>query len=244
VGNYALLADVRDEGAPASITDARINARIAKWETIVEKITRNVFRVVDVGELLFDGNNFHILHFNLPIVDVEYVKLNNSDTALDTSYYRVFNAKNDVTQDRYNPRIELIRSETSIFSATRSIFAQGYTQRIKARWGYVESDGLGGFQTPTIIKDIVIQLVMRDLQSYYASAMGGGSSGFVSPIRREKTYGHEIEYQATAEVRTTWGNIPKDIYDQLMLFRAPIAVEVPDTRYFHEVDGGVFILGW
>lgn len=246
MGAYVSVDEVRAEGAPISYLDARIEARIAKWERIVERLTRNVFKVVDIGEITVDGNNYHVLHFNVPIVDVEYIKINNDTTELDADLYRVFNGKSSPADDRYNPRIELKRRNASIFSATRSMFAKGYDQVIKARWGYVDPDPLlpNTYITPPQIKDAIIQCVLLDLDNYWTKGMGGGSSSVTSPIKREKTDMHEIEYQQTQAALITWSNLPKNIYDELMLFRAPIAIGIPDTRHFVETEGGFYLLGY
>ena len=62
MGNYVVVADLRDEGVPVSYSDALLNKRIVKWENIVEKITRNIFRVVSPGELTFSGNDYRMMH--------------------------------------------------------------------------------------------------------------------------------------------------------------------------------------
>ena len=48
----------------------------------------------------------------------------------------------------------------------------------------------------------------------------------------------------TANVTTPWGLIPKDSYDQLMLFRAPIAIEVPNPSDYVRPAYGHSIIGW
>lgn len=245
MGNYVTVSDLRDEGVPVSYTDALLNKRITKWETVVEKITRNVFRVISPGELTFSGNDYRMLHFNIPIVSVSSLKINGDTNALDASLYRVYNGRDFPQDDRGNPKIELTSSSSSIFAPTRNVFAQGYTQKITATWGYVDDDGAGGYETPQLVKDIVMQLVMRDLSSYYASSISGGGAGVVvSPIRRERTDGHEIEYQMTSNVATPWGLIPKDLYDQIMLFRAPIAIGLPNPRDYVQPSYGYHIVGW
>lgn len=245
MGNYVTVADLRAEGVPVSYSDALLNTRITKWESIVEKITRNVFRQVDLGELTFDGNNYRMLHFNLPIITVTSLKINNSTVALDPSYYRVYNGREYPADDRGNPKIELVSSSSSVFTMTRNLFARGYEQKITATWGYVEDDGLGGYQAPIVVKDCIMRLVIGDLSTYYASSISGGGAGVVvSPIRRERTDGHEIEYQMTNNVTTPWGLIPKDIYDQLMLFRAPIYIGLPDVVRYSYPTGGYQIIGW
>jgi hypothetical protein len=80
-GNYVTVADIRAEGVTqATADDNRVGARIAKWEGLVERITRNVFRELDPGPITFDGNNDRMLHFNLALVEVTDVKINGETT--------------------------------------------------------------------------------------------------------------------------------------------------------------------
>lgn len=226
MGNYATVANVRAEGVPASVSDTLINSRIAKWEAIAEALTRNVFRVLDPGELTFDGNDTDILHFNIPIVACTSVKINGETTALDSGSYRAFTTKSPPRDDRQNPKVQLINTSQSLFRTAPGVFIKGMDQLIDATWGYVDDDpdNPGSYITPPAIADSIVRLVVMDIDPY---ATTGGEGLPVSGVRRERTDGHEIVYHGVEDVRISWAMVPKDIASILAMYRAPLAIEAP-----------------
>jgi len=240
VGNYVTEAEVRAEGATAS-TD-RINARIEKWEAIVEKVTGNYFRVLDPGELVFDGNNMGTLYFSLALIEVTSIKINSESVALGADQYRAFCSRTAPRDDRNNPRIDLTPTgEVSpIFRTEPNVFLKGYDQAITAKWGYVDDDGLDplGFpkyRCPRPIKDAVIQLVCLDLDGYFDR---GSDAGRI--LAGETTDGHSVTYQATPG--GDWSLIPGQLMDVLKLYRRPWKITMPDPIVF--VDPAAAITGW
>jgi len=222
MGNYATEAEVRAEGASASTE--RINARIAKWEQVVEQLTGNVFHVLEPGELAFDGNNMSLLHFNLPLVQVTAVKINGETTALDASEYRAYTGLTPPQDDRRNPKIELTPTGATsiIFRSAPAVFLKGYYQRITARWGFVDPGAApGDYVTPPAIKGAVIQLVCLDLDGYFESGSAGAGS-----IVKEVTDGHQVEF--ASDKKTLWSLVPSDVADILLLFRRPQIITAPD----------------
>lgn len=241
MGNYVTAAEVQAEGATAST--ARINARIAKWEAIVEEITRNVFRVIEPGELIFDGNNSDMLHFSIPLVEVTALYINNDTVELAADEYRAYTGRQRPQDDRQNPKIELTGNRAnSIYTKTHGIFYKGMDQKLTAKWGFVDDDGVGGFVTPPAIIGAITELVCLDLDGYFDSA---GSGVPLSSIRREVTDGHQLEYQDVSEAAVTWAMIPRSIADVLALYRAPWKMTSPDSRRFaYNVDVSPLIVGF
>ena len=239
MGRYITAADVLSEGGSASVP--RINARIAKWEYIVDRLTRNYFAVLEPGELTFDGNNSRILHFNIPLIEVTSMKINDEDVELDTDEYTAYTGMTPIQDDRYNPKIALRgTNKDSIFRKTRAMFIKGLDQKVTGKWGFVEPDpdNPGSYKPPEAIKAVVTRLVILDLEGYFDQATGSGSGiggGVVSPLRRERTDDHEVEYMKTTDVRLTWAMLPKDIYDMMMLYRCPLLITSPDPRIFRSV---------
>jgi len=246
MGVYVTAAEVIAEGAPSGDT-TKINRRILKWESIVENVTRNVFRVLSPGELIFDGSNSHILHFNIPLVEVTELIINEDTVALDVADYRAFTGKTKLQEDRHNPKIELIDSSTSsLFVRNPGMFIRGRDQKVTATWGYVDDDpdNPGQYITPVVIKDAIIQLVMLDLDGYFDQVAAGGSLLPATPIRREKTDGHEIEYQMVEQQRINQYGLPPTIYKQLMMFKAPLAIDIPDPRRFNVVTSNHILVSF
>jgi hypothetical protein len=235
MGLYVTSAEVQAEGATA--TAARINARIAKWEALVDRITRNKFSVLEPGELIFDGNNSRILHFNLPLIEVTSVTVNEETTALTADEYRAYTGISAPQDHRHNPKIELRPvNRDSIYRKPRTIFVKGLDQKITAKWGFVDADpdNPGQYVTPQAVKDSVIQLVLLDLDGYFYQQQVGGAVP-ISPLKREKTDDHEVEYMETISSKTVISAIPRDIYDVLMLYRGPWNIAAPDPRYYTSV---------
>lgn len=233
---YVTAAEVQAEGATSTV--ARINSRIEKWEAIVEGVTRNVFRVLEPGELIFDGNNSDMLHFNIPLIEVTELKVNNSDDALDADEYRAYTGRTPPQDDRSNPKLELTGSRSnSLYSKAHGVFYKGMDQKLTAKWGYVNDDGAGGYETPAAVKGAIIELVCMDLDGYFDQQ---GSAVPLSSLRRERTDGHELEYQDVATTAAVWNMIPRSIADVLALYRAPWKITSPDNRKFsYNVSVGV-----
>lgn len=237
MGNYVTEAEVRAEGATG--TADRINARIAKWEQIVEQLTGNVFRVLEPGELIFDGNNMSVLHFNLPLVEVSSVKINDETVALGADEFRAYTGRMPPQDDRRNPKIELTPSGnvSVIFRSAPDVFLKGYDQRITAKWGFVDDDPAtpGSYVTPPAIKGAIIQLVCLDLDGYFER----GSDAARTKLR-EKTDGHEVEWADSK--RSVWAIIPDDVADILLLYRRPQIITAPDPLIV--ADPSAVIVGY
>ncbi|KKN36507.1 hypothetical protein LCGC14_0772930 [marine sediment metagenome] len=245
MGVYVTEAEVRAEGVGAEHTATTINSRILKWEQIVEKLTKNIFRKVSPGELIFDGNNRDRLHFNIPLIAVSSVKVNEETTALTAEEFRAFTGISQPQDDRGNPKIELTSIRvTSLFTRGHGLFVKGLKQLITADWGHVDPDPAtpGAFITPPAVKDAIIQLVIRDLRDHFSTQFSGNTGPSIAPIQRERTDGHEIEY-ADMVASITWAMIPNDIRDILLMFRSPLHINIPQQKRFvpfhHTFIGGI-----
>lgn len=218
MGVYVTVAEVKAEGATAD--DAMIERRILKWEGLVERLTRNVFRQLSPGELTFDGNNMKVMFFNLALIEVTSVKINGATEAASPSSYRAFTGKAKPQDHRGNPRIELLDRESSIF--TRSYdgtFRKGLDQKITAKWGFVEPDG----STPKPVKEAIIQLVIADL-SNYAQQIQDNRGMF---RQSETTDDHSVSWDTGSGI--SWAYIPREIRDMLAPYRAPMAIAAIDV---------------
>jgi len=228
---YATAAEVQARGGVGS--PAEIEARLLMWEAIIDKITHNTFSVLDPGELTFDGNNSRILHFSLPLIEVSALKINDSEDAEDAADYRAFTGIEPPQDDRGNPKIELrYTAAPSVYNCNRfDHFARGYDQKVTAKWGYVDpGDTPGTYVTPTAIKECAIRLTVLDTQNTTGGSAGGGMA--ISPVKRERTDDHEVEYMEVEDVRMIYSMIPRDIYDTLSLYRGPLRITSPDPRIF------------
>lgn len=243
MGNYVTTADLLAEGVPPGTPTAIMDARIYKWEAIVEKLTKNVFREISPGELTFDGNNSKILHFNLPLRSVTSLKINGESIALDTDEYRAFTGISLPQDDRGNPKIVLTPIRASVWRTTPGLFVKGLDQLLTAVWGYLDEDPAspGSYITPVAIKQAIIRLVILDLDSYFDQHMEGSSGKPLTAVRREKTDGHEVEFMEFEDPRLMWQMIPADIADVLWMYRGPWNIQAPEPIRFL-ADPGIQVL--
>lgn len=241
MGNYVSADDFKGEGLPADTDPELLDRRIEKWEALVETLTRNVFRVIEPGPLVFDGNNATILHFNLPIVSVSSLKINGDSAALDASSYRAHTGRQRPKDDRRNPKIELLDVySTSIFTRSTRCFMKGHDQVVTAKWGFVDDgpivNNVQTYVTPRPVIDAIIQLVIRDIKTYYATqALGEQAGGGGGAVVSETTDGHSISYAAPATPAPTWATVPNDIREVLLAYRAPIRVAAIDPSDSNKV---------
>lgn len=232
MGNYATVAEVRAEGGTG--TDDRINARIDKWEAIVEQFTQNVFHKLEPGELRFDGNNMDTLYFNLPLIEVTALRINSETVALPADQYFAYTRRGFPQDDRRNPRIVLTPTSdftSPIFRAAPAFFLKGYWQYVTAKWGFVEEATPGVYTPPRPIKDAVIQLVILDLENYFEMGLSG-----VRMVTNETTDGHSMSWSTQG----VWSLIPDKILDVLKLYRRPPIITAPDPNVV--VDPALVIL--
>lgn len=82
------------------------------------------------------------------------------------------------------------------------------------------------------IKAALIELVIKDLEGYFDQITGQANLPILTAVRREKTDDHEIEYMDGDKAKLLVHFMPRDIYDLLMMYRAPMKVAVPDNRIF------------
>ncbi len=244
MGHYVTVSEVRAEGAPSSCSDSRIESRIAKWEQLVEQITGNIFRVIEPGELTFDGNNSHILHFSLPLVQVTSLKTNDQDTALNATEYTAYTRRQPPQDDRRNPRIVLTPTGVAtIFRTNPGIFVRGLDQKITAKWGFVDEGATPGtYVTPPPVKSAIIELICLDLGNYFDGAHQAGL------VTRETTDGHTIEYSETNSTKSLYSMVPSRIMDVLGIYRRPQIIDAVRTNNLFEtipeMSGALTVASW
>lgn len=238
---YISVTDVRNEGIlEADVSDEQVLAYIETWQQFLNQACRQFFVPKDITFYL-DGNDADTLFLNIPIIQIEYLKINGSTEALDTNYYRAY-ASRDYPDDRRNPRIKLVPQDhyNDIFS--RPIyngpmkFRKGYqNQEIKGIFGFTEPDG----SVPRLVKRALLKLVVEKLTNPVYPLGIGSSLLSVMPtgeVIREETDGHEIEYSAGFSSRAAGlSGVTKDneILDIIKMYQAPIRISAPaDWSYY------------
>lgn len=194
-GFYITLQDVRDAGVTVTqADDATVLASIELWSQFMDRACGQWFEPRSL-DILLDGTDSKLLWFQVPIISVSALYINELTTILDTQYYHVYNNLGaGLRDDRRDPKIAL-KDEQSVEFFARTVASMSEwkflfgrkNQRIVGVFGYVESD----FSTPLQIQRAVLKLVTRALS---ASDSLNPDPVPIGPIVSEKTDGHSITY--------------------------------------------------
>jgi len=241
MANYITVQDVRDGGVTeAEASDAVVLTQIILWQQFIDRATRQWFEPRSL-DFRVDGNGSDFLAFDVPIISITELEVNDSETVLDPTLYRVYNA-NPYPDDRKNPRIRLTRNETrDVFIAPsltggRFVFRKGrQNQRIKGVFGFVEADG----SVPELIKHALLKLVIEKFRSR-PGATPTSINPLVGLILEEWTDGHKIKYaQAGGETSKrapglTGITMDQEILDIIKMYKGPIGIAVPAAGFTGE----------
>jgi hypothetical protein len=238
---YIDLADVRDVGITEEmVADEAVETAIALWQALIERACRQWFEPREMT-LKFDGNDSALLPVGVPIISIEYLKLNNDPVALDATHYRVYKSRS-YPDDRRNPRIMLnaLCDDADIYTAPivngLLKFRKGrQNQEIKGTFGFVEEDD----STPLLIKRALLKLVVEKLATPVFTAPGTEAPLPPPPpvlagiIQEERTDGHALIYANRFTVNSRRPNSmmsftsDPEIIEIIKMYRAPIGICTP-----------------
>lgn len=235
---YISIDDVRAAGlSQADFPDATVLASIETWQALIERATSQWF-VPKATIMKIDGNESNTLFFGVPIISIEYIKLNGDTTALQSDLYRVYNSITG-KDDRKNPKIRLVTgTERDIYTRPfgRLLFRKGeQNQEIKGVFGYVESD----MSVPKLIKRALLKLVVEKLtrpifptgdESYLVppplvGAMIGETTD--AHYRMWAPVGGGISVRPPGLIGITYD---REVLDILLLYKRPIGIGSPSHR--------------
>lgn len=234
---YITVQDIRDLGMPDPPTDAEILAQIQICQAFIDRATRQWF-VARALQFKFDGTDSDTIHLGIPIISIEFLRINDAGSDLDPDLFRVYSGRS-YPDDRKNPRIKLVRSHRrrDIFTAPLTLgdlkFRKGrQNQEVKGLFGYVEDNG----ETPGLIKEAMKRLVVEKLASPIFSAPGASPPPAPPPsaggvVVEERTDGHSIRFATASlgEKRPGLSGFTQDqkVLDIIKLFKGPIGVATP-----------------
>lgn len=236
--HYISVADVRAEGITvAQASDAKVLSYIGMYQQFLERACRQWF-VPRSLTFEVDGNDSDTLFFGVPIISLEYLKINGDTNALDPTYYRIYNG-NNYPDDRGNPCVKLTAGEErNIFACPSGIgprkFRRGRkNQSLKGIFGYTERDG----STPSLIKRATLKTVCSKIQESLVSP--NPLPPILGSVVSESTDGHSISYGYLAG-----GFKPKrpglsgifcdpEVLDIIKLYRAPIGIASPSSPSYY-----------
>ena len=215
-------------------TDAQIDELILEWQDFLERATGQ-FYDPRILEFFLDGSGSNLLQLPLPIIDLEWIRINESTTNLSADEFVVYNGRQMPNDDRTNPRIKLKSFAPSIFSdpefrhtpfkRPRNFLPGSQNQQIRGTWGYVEADGI---TAPPLILKALRRLVMRDAEAIAdgGSPSGGGSGPSpAGTVLEEWTDGHKIKYGDPGVAPVTATSTGDSEVDRIIkMFKRPLAI--------------------
>ena len=237
MADYITIQDVRDAGISDAIADdAAVSASIVTNQQFIERATRQWFDSRTLT-LYLDGNTSDTLYLPVPIISVTSLKINGQDDALDSSLYEVYSSA-DLPDDRWNPRIKLVRGNTDLFADPfrteyPPLFRKGRrNQEITGAFGFVEADG----STPELIKRALLLLVIEKLTNPpFGDAIPGAAPGPVGNVMRETTDGHTLQYTFVKFGDTRAGlsgyTMNREVHMICTMYKAPIGIAAPSARW-------------
>lgn len=235
---YISISDVRAKGLNTDPpSDASIQAAICLWQAFIDRATRQWFRPI-ILEMNLDGTDSDALHFGVPIISIDEIRINGETTKLEAEKFKVYNAQ-QYPRDKQNPRIKLVdafEAHRDIFTAPmrhgRSLFRKGrQNQFIKGTFGCVESD----LSPPELIRHALCKLVIEKLLNPQIE----GSQGVTPPpvihglTKEEWTDGHRIRYEAVGgglkprQPGLAGITDDQEILGIIRLYKAPIGLATP-----------------
>jgi hypothetical protein len=238
---YVTVQDVRDAGLTDDVAypDALVLSSIEMWQSILDRACRQWF-IPKTLVLKLDGTDSDTIHFGVPVISIEYIKLNNDPNALDDRLYKVYNSMVAYPDDRRNPRVKLIRSNeyrdiyTAPVQAGDLCFRKGrQNHEIKGIFGYVEED----MSVPKPIQRALLKLVIEKLtKPVYVEDPGLSPTApppIIGTVMEEWTDGHRKKYaQSGAPISKrspfmTGITNDQEIIEIIKMFRAPIGLATP-----------------
>ena len=220
-------------------TDNQITELIQEWQSWLERATGQFFDPRTL-EFSMDGSGNALLQLPLAIIEIEWIKINDSISNLSEDEYAVYKGRQEPNDDRMNPRIKLKPYRANIFTDPGLYNGNGYQSRmfikgvqnqlIKGEFGFVEP---GIDKTPPLlILKALRRLVLRGAQKIAAGGSpsspsgSGGSSG--GTIIEEWTDGHKYKLADIQVPPTTLTSSGDPEVDRIvMMYRRPIAIGSP-----------------
>lgn len=244
VASYIAPAELREEGLDiTNYPNAWLLKLMSRAQKYIERACRQTFRPV-YQEFLMEGSGAPRIHLSQPIIGIESVEVNDSETKLDNDAWR---AKADptykahtgflATDHKRNPVIELVGRPSLFQGGRNSIFHSrdsGYdahrfrgsfisapgSQKVTGVFGFLEPDG----NPPDLIKQAMERLIFNTAARLTPG--GSGGSGPAGPLKRLRVDRHEQEWDTSASTikRTSALATDAEVEEIIKLYRAPIAM--------------------
>jgi len=201
---------------------ARGNSIIDQKMEFIDQWTGQFFNK-RTGVFEMQGSNAHMMHFNVPIIEITKLLINDTDIELfegDDKDFEAFKGRTQPQDDRRNPKIRLNLNNDSIFSGvfTNRVFLKNTRSTIEGSFGFLEPDG----NTPSLIKRATALLVFESINQPSATV---GLTPSVGTLRRVKVDLHEKEFFEDRGInRGFQATDNKEVNNILAMYKRPILV--------------------
>lgn len=216
--SYAFIADMREEGVPASsFADIRLMKALARATKEIIRFTQRQFGVYD-KILSLDGRDKPALLLEEPIIGLSDIQIISDYVTVSGQYdvnleeIAIYNRH--LTQglidpdDRDSPKVTLEYWEEPGTRKRRRILGQEVfpygRQNVKLTglFGYTEPDGSFTGQIPVLIREVCIKMALRHLQTSYAAYQAAGGDGS-RVIVKERTRDQEVQYATPKQIESS-----------------------------------------
>lgn len=204
---YALVADVREEGAPSTVSNRRILEALARGAELIREWTGYDF-TARAKALKIDGVESLTLPLNEPVCAVESITYEDGEV-IDRDAYAVYNRhlsqEMHAEDDRDNSRVEFKRTpgfigyphtySVSTASELRSRnISRAQELTITGVFGYTsrERNGCPVGVTPSPIRRANVLLALRDM--YAATSQDAFDAANAGKVKKQRTREQEIEW--------------------------------------------------
>lgn len=189
---YATLQEVRDFGVTEEmLSDAEVTLMLDAFSEAIDQICGQWFDARSIV-VKIDGTNTDTLFFDVPIIEIDSLKINGETTATPPADYTVYNSRT-MPDDRRVPRIVLGEEGGALaHRGARPIFIAGRrNQIVEGRFGYLDVDG----NTPALIKRALLLIVAeKALNKPIPGEFEEEGKGVAGPLIEEVTDGHSRKW--------------------------------------------------
>lgn len=190
---YIEIAAVRAAGIDETeLPDIRCQLLIDYYSDFFDRATGQWFESRPL-DLLLDGDGTNLMLFEVPIISMTEIYINENPIALDSQYYAVYNRP--YPDDRRNPKV-LLKSGYLFLEGVQS-------QRFVGNFGFVEQGG----SCPLAVQNAVLLLVIEN--RIVPGDEDAGAAGASYRVIKEVTDGHSITYGALPMVGGDSTGIPE-----------------------------------
>jgi hypothetical protein len=205
-GQYCTLQDIRDEGfEDPPYTDSRITTQITLASAAIEAATGQWFEARNMT-LSLDGDGTRRLEFEIPIISVTTVTLDDEELELDdlVIYNRHITSGLKRPDDRRNPKIEWNLNQAGlpgqrVVPVPHAFFTLGQQNVVvEGVFGFTEYDGTSTGRTPTMLRHLCKLVTIRELE-YLSDPEARNEWRNSGRVSKHKTRDQEISMTAQAQ---------------------------------------------